>query len=74
MTLNLVGHGRVRRLIDRYLDLRSQGNETLLPFLRSHLILKGIRPDEWDDTTTDDPATIALLERLLEELDVRVPA
>lgn len=59
--------GKVRALIDDFIRLRTRGNPTAEPFVRAHLMLKGIDPDKHTAHTEDDEEKIAQLERMIED-------
>ncbi len=59
--------GRIKSLIDAVMERRAGKNEALRHFVRSHLILKGINPDRYDESSPDDPEIISRLEAMLEE-------
>lgn len=59
--------GNIKRLIDELITLRTQGNEALAHFVRAHLVMKGIQPDRYTDSSPDDPKVIAELERMISD-------
>lgn len=46
--------GRVKHLIDELISLRAAGNATIEHFTRAHLMLNGIDPSRYTDTSPDD--------------------
>ena len=56
--------GRAKQLLGELRAARCP-DAASLHFLRSHLILKGINPDAFAESSEDDPAVIAELERML---------
>jgi hypothetical protein len=59
--------GKIKRLIDELIELRSGGNETLGYFVRAHLAMKGIAVEEYTEMSPDDPEVIAELEQMLSD-------
>jgi hypothetical protein len=56
--------GRVKQLIDELMELRGAGNEGVAHFMRAHLMLLGIDPSRYTETSPDDQQK----ERQLEEM------
>ena len=56
--------GRTKELLRELVQARGH-SAAGRHFLRSHLILKGINPDVHTETSEDDPAVVAELERML---------
>lgn len=46
--------GRVKQLIDELITLRAKGNPTIEHFMRAHLMLNGIDPSRYTETSPDD--------------------
>jgi hypothetical protein len=57
--------GRVRKLIDELIELRTRGSDSVTPFLRAHLMMRGINPDAYTESSPDDPAKVAALEAMI---------
>jgi len=62
--------GQIKRLIQRLIDERSRGNPTLAVTTRTKLLLKGIRIDEYADSSPDDPAVIQQLRTVAGEMGI----
>lgn len=60
--------GKIKRMIERIISVRAQGNETLERVVRTKLLLKGINPADYSDLSEDDPAIIRKLEKMLRDL------
>lgn len=56
--------GRVKQLIDELIELRAAGNPTVVHFMRAHLMLNGIDPSRYTESSPDDIKK----ERRLEEM------
>jgi hypothetical protein len=63
--------GRVHRLIQQLYEVRGAGPSSL-HFLRAHLVLSGINPDEYTEATRDDEQKVVLLEKMLADFQ-RLP-
>ena len=46
--------GRVKQLIDELCQVRARGNPSLEHFVRAHLMLNGIDPKRYTETSPDD--------------------
>jgi hypothetical protein len=57
--------GEVKRLIEELMRVRSKGNPALEPFVRVHLILNGIHPDEYTADSPSDPDLEQTLEKMI---------
>ncbi len=64
---------RTNQLLKRLKETRCPDAATL-HFLRSHLILKGINPEGYPESSPDDPAVVAELERMLGKAAGATPA
>ncbi|HWO11112.1 MAG TPA: hypothetical protein VNN80_16570 [Polyangiaceae bacterium] len=57
--------GRVKRLIDELIDLRAAGNPGVVHFMRAHLMLNGIDPSRYTETSPDDQQKEQRLEEMI---------
>jgi hypothetical protein len=64
--------GSVKRMIDSIVQQRAKGNPTLVVSTKTKLILKGLNPDKFTDTSPDDPALISKVRAVAAELGVHV--
>ncbi|MBU0982143.1 hypothetical protein KKC94_05635 [Patescibacteria group bacterium] len=62
--------GKIKLLIDEIINTRAQGNKTVENCVRTKLILKGIDPDLFDNSSDDDPNIIEKLQKVAEEYNV----
>jgi hypothetical protein len=60
--------GEIKRMIDRIIEERAQGNPALVSSTRIKLVMKGIHPDRFDPNSDDDPAVMGKLQKLAQEL------
>jgi len=64
--------GQIKREIDAIIAQRSKGSSTLALCIKTKLILKGLDPDRYSETTPDDPFLLAKVRELAESLKVGV--
>jgi hypothetical protein len=62
--------GQIKTMIDKIIDQRSKGNATLVNTTKTKLLLKGIDPGKFGPASPDDPAIVARLRVLANELSV----
>jgi hypothetical protein len=55
--------GKVKKLIDELIRVR--GGAKVEPFVRAHLMMKGIDPDGYRGEDADDPDAVDALERMI---------
>ena len=60
--------GQIKKMIDKIIDQRANGNSTIVNIVRTKMILKGINPDKFNEASEDDPAVIEKLKKLEQEL------
>ncbi|MDD9945352.1 MAG: hypothetical protein OXU20_30190 [Myxococcales bacterium] len=58
--------GKVHELIEELVKLRSAGSGSD-HFLRAHLMLNGIDPNEFDEASADDPDVVAQLQKMIDD-------
>jgi hypothetical protein len=59
--------GRVKQLIDELIDLRAGGNQGVAHFLKAHLMLNGIDPSRYTDSSEDDRQKELRLESMIND-------
>jgi hypothetical protein len=59
--------GKIKLMIDAFVNQRAQGNTVLEGVVKIKLILKGIDPKIYTPESEDDPVIIAKLEELMKE-------
>jgi hypothetical protein len=64
--------GQIKRMIHSIVAQRSNGNPTIALTTKTKLVLKGINPDRFTDVSEDDPAVMAKLHVIANELGVRL--
>ena len=58
--------GKVHKLIQQLYEIRGTAPSSL-HFVRAHLVLSGIDPDEHNEQSKDDAHKVAQLERMLKD-------
>ncbi|MGV8118455.1 MAG: hypothetical protein AB2L14_01705 [Candidatus Xenobiia bacterium LiM19] len=64
--------GQIKKIIDTIISTRGKGDPTLISMIKTKLILKGIHPDKYLDNSPDLQPVIEKLEKLAQELGVRL--
>ena len=62
--------GATKRLIDRLVEKRSNGNTVVAGSVRTKLILKGINPAKYTDQSEDDPAVLEKIKGIALEMSI----
>jgi len=60
--------GKIKVMIDSIIEQRTNNNPKLLGAIRAKLILKGVDPSKYTETSEDDPKIISLLESIIKTL------
>lgn len=60
--------GKVKELIDRLIDLRTNGDRALVAPMKIKLIMKGVDPDLFDTTSADNPVVIQRVITIAKEM------
>ena len=64
--------GVIKKLIDTIIAQRSNGNEVMAQTTKTKMILKGINPDKFDNSSPDDAVVIQKLKDLAKELGIKI--
>lgn len=64
--------GTVKRVLDAIIAARGKGSPLLADATRAKLILKGMNPARFTESTPDDPATVARARAIAAEFGVRL--
>ncbi len=65
--------GTVKRVLDAIIAARGQNSPLFIEATRAKLILKGMNPARFTETTPDDPDLVAKARRVAAEFGVHVP-
>ncbi len=63
--------GRVKRLIDEFIELRTAGQKGLEHFVRAHLVLSGVNPNLYSESTPDDPILEKKLQKMIADFSAK---
>ena len=64
--------GQIRHMIDQIVQARSKGDATLANLTLTKLVLKGVRVDDYDHASPDDPTVATKLRAIALEFGVQV--
>jgi hypothetical protein len=64
--------GSIIKMLEKIITEKSKGNVTMMNLTKTKLILKGINPDKFTQTSDDDPAIIKRVRAIAKEMDVIV--
>jgi hypothetical protein len=64
--------GKIKLVIDKIIEERSKGNETIRNITRAKLMLKGINPEGYTIISNDDPEVLARLSQIAVEMGVKL--
>lgn len=64
--------GKIRKLIDTLIEIRSQGNASLASTTRTKLLLKGIDSSKFTNASDDDPIVIAKIKQIAQEMSIQL--
>jgi len=64
--------GKIKDIIDKIVEKRSNGNPTLIHLTKSKIVMKGIIPEKYTNTSEDDPVVIEKLVGLAKELNINI--
>ena len=62
--------GEVKRIIDQIIQQRSKGNPTVAQLMETKLILRGVDPAQFDETSEDDEDMIQTVTTIAQEMNV----
>ncbi len=60
--------GQVKKLIDQLILLRTKGDRALVAPMKIKLIMKGVDPDLFEETTPDNPAIVQRVMTIAKEM------
>jgi hypothetical protein len=64
--------GKIKALIDKIVEKRSQGNPTLMVTTKTKIMLKGVNPEIYTNTSDDDPIVEQRLKDIGKELGLSI--
>lgn len=60
--------GQIKAMINTIIQQRAQGDKALEHLVLARIMLKGINPDKYTETTEDDPVILSQLENMIREM------
>ena len=64
--------GKIKKLIETLIEIRSQGNPSIASTTRTKLLLKGIDSKKFTEQSDDDPAVINSLIQIADEMGIKL--
>ena len=64
--------GKIKQMIDSVVEQRANGNPTIALTTKAKLVLKGVNPGSFSETSPDDPVTIAKLKKIAADFGVQL--
>ena len=64
--------GKIKQLLDTLIERRSQGNPSIASTTRTKLLLKGVDSNKFTEQSDDDPAVIAKIIQIADEMGINL--
>jgi hypothetical protein len=64
--------GKIKLIIEKIIEERARGNDTIRNTTRAKLVLKGFNPDSFTIKSEDDPEIISSLQKIAVEMGVKL--
>lgn len=64
--------GKIKKMLDSLIEIRSGGNQSLASTTRTKLLLKGIDIKKFTEQSDDDPAIIKTIEQIADEMGIKL--
>ncbi len=64
--------GQIKKIVDSIIFQKSKGDNVLSQLVRTKLVLKGIDPAKFNESSSDDPAIIQKLKQIALEFQVSI--
>jgi hypothetical protein len=64
--------GKIKLMIDKLIEMRSQGNESIASTTRTKLLLKGIDIKKFTKESEDDPVIINTIQQIAKEMGLQL--
>lgn len=56
--------GKIKKMLDKYLELRCVGNKAIKSAVIAKMTLKGVNPKNWDENSPDDREVIKKIKEI----------
>lgn len=57
--------GKIKLMIDAIVEQRTRNNPELIGVVRTKLMLKGVDPNRYTETSDDDPRILSILDAII---------
>jgi hypothetical protein len=64
--------GEIKKMINKIIAVRSNGNAALANTTKAKFMLKGINPDNYNNLTADDPDVISKIKEMATKLNITI--
>ncbi len=64
--------GKIKKMIDSLIEIRSGGSQSLASTTRTKLLLKGIDSKKFTEQSEDDPVIIKTIEQIADEMGIKL--
>ena len=64
--------GQIKQMIDSIVEQRAGGNPTIALTTKAKLVLKGVNPNSYNETSRDDPVILAMVRKIAADFGVKV--
>lgn len=62
--------GKIHRMINEIIQERSQGNKAIMSTTMTKMIIKGVNPKKFNETSEDDPIVIGKIQLIAKEFGI----
>jgi hypothetical protein len=64
--------GKIKFMIDKIVQENAKGDKTIESTTKTKLILRGINPNSYSESSIDDPVILDKLEKFAKELNLKI--
>ena len=64
--------GQIKQMVDSIVEQRANGNPTIALTTKAKLVLKGVNPGSFCETSPDDPVIIAKIRKIAADFGVQL--
>lgn len=64
--------GKIKQIIDHIIEKKSKGSDLIKLTMKTKFVLKGVDPDNYSETSPDDPDIIENLKTIARDFNVEI--